>query len=90
MIGALRKGTDLTALQIDGQSTDNRCSSAGPVNTQAASDDYSFLPQLVEMARRDDGISLPTVGTGAAGDSSPDGGRRGGSESPGKSGTAER
>ena len=35
------------------------------VAVKPSSDDYSFLPQLVESARRDGGASLATLGTGA-------------------------
>ena len=65
VIGSLRQGTDLAAIQIDGQVQGQAIQLRWPVETKASSDDFSFLPKLVEMARRDDGVSLPTLGTAA-------------------------
>ncbi|MFN3152005.1 hypothetical protein [Bremerella sp.] len=31
---------------------------------EATSDDQAYLPQLIELARKDDGLNLPTVGSG--------------------------
>ncbi len=32
---------------------------------EASGEDFAYLPRLVELARRDDGLSLPTAGSGA-------------------------
>ncbi len=34
-----------------------------PVVSEASSDDFAFLPRLIELARPDHGVSLPTVGS---------------------------
>ncbi len=65
VIGTLRKGAELSALQIDGQVQGQPVQLRWSVDTQAPSDDYSFLPQLIAAARRDAGVSLPTVGSQA-------------------------
>ena len=65
VIGSLRQGTQLSTIQIEGQSQGQPVQYRWTVETKAPSDDFSFLPQLVEMARRDGGISLPTLGTDA-------------------------
>ena len=65
LIGVLRQGAKLTAVQLEGQANGQPVQLQGTIESQAPSDDYSFLPQLVEMARRDEGVSLPTLGTPA-------------------------
>ena len=58
--GPLKKAVEIQAQAMtDGKPVELKWSAA-PENK---GDSYAFLPQVVEMAQRDDGITLPTLGT---------------------------
>lgn len=48
---------------IDGQINGQTVRMTWPLTTEQSSIDFAFLPKLIDMARRDDGITLPTLGS---------------------------
>ena len=58
--GPLKKAVEIRAQAMTGGKPVELKWSATPENK---GDSYAFLPQVVEMAQRDDGITLPTLGT---------------------------
>jgi hypothetical protein len=62
LIGALA-GDVPASLSIDGTVNGGPMTLQWNVTAQDGADDYAFLSRLVEMARRDQGVTLPTLGT---------------------------
>lgn len=56
-------GADAVEVAISGEVNGKPVELKWNVTPEASSDDFSFLPKLVELARPDEGISLPTVGS---------------------------
>ncbi len=62
LIGLLQ-GEDAMDIRVTGDNHGQAVSLAWTVTPEASNEDFSFLPQLVEVARKDDGMSLPTIGS---------------------------
>ncbi|MCA9269024.1 MAG: hypothetical protein KDA41_11165, partial [Planctomycetales bacterium] len=56
-------GAGSQQIQVTGVANGQPVDMTWNVAPQASSDDDSYLPQLVEMARADRGLTLPTIGT---------------------------
>lgn len=51
----------IVSVEVKGSGAFTRTWSGKP---QATNDDQAYLPQLIDLARKDDGLNLPTVGSG--------------------------
>jgi hypothetical protein len=52
-------------LQLEGERAGQPAKLAWTLRPEAVNEDFAYLPRLVELARRDDGLSLPTAGSAA-------------------------
>ncbi len=62
LIGTLKKSVDLE-ITIRGEANGRPVSMTWPVQVEAPNPDFSFLPKLVRDARRNEGRTLPTIGS---------------------------
>ena len=55
--------TGQVAIQVDATIQGKPVALSWNVNAVAAADDHSYLPKLIDMVRKDGGITMPTVGS---------------------------
>ncbi len=62
VIGELNKRGQVD-LEVVGELNRRETTFRWSVATEASNEDFAFLPKLIDMARRNDGLTLPTVGS---------------------------
>lgn len=62
LIGRLADG-ELQSVKVTADVGDKPTELQWPLQAEESSEDFAFLPKLVELAQADRGVSLPTVGS---------------------------